>query len=541
MADSTLRRIVQLITSDSSLERRRAAIVVAAEVGLGDAALAKALLSAVEDSDPAIRLPAIEALGKLRAEAALSRLAELVRQGGPELEAAAQAAGCLGTRGAKAIERIMHQVTPVQRRRIAAALAHGDTDSAAVVAAHALLDDDPGVVAAAARSLAAEVPTLPPSRRKALASYLVSSLKGKSARKLPAASEAGMLRVLAALHDPKAEDILWSRLKPQCPAAVRATALQALGGLGLPKGDARTQQLLECALDPDFQVAAPAMLLLQSVPVTAKALPRWLKLLDAPDAASRKFAVEKLGSLDSAAVAKGLVAQLSHNDHQLRDAALEALRKSKHGRRALVDALLEAPTAEQAWTLARAQAPEAKELPTAFRQRLFATACSYHQEEDRRADALFFLLRECDPAWTRDRIEERGLALRKKKDYAGAVGFLRLLARDPGCSEETRFELAATGLKIANHDLAPEARHAEPSLAQFGRLLQDPSFDLTRRLTKAKFLDPDDLFYLGFHFAEQNRREKEFGGQVLEMLVKRSPNSNRAKDAKRKLKSEGLA
>jgi hypothetical protein len=59
-------------------------------------------------------------------------------------------------------------------------------------------------------------------------------------------------------------------------------------------------------------------------------------------------------------------------------------------------------------------------------------------------------------------------------------------------------------------------------------------------VNKAKWLDVEDLFYLGFHFAEQSHRAKEFGKQVLETVVKRSPKSDVAKQAKRKLKSEAL-
>jgi len=57
---------------------------------------------------------------------------------------------------------------------------------------------------------------------------------------------------------------------------------------------------------------------------------------------------------------------------------------------------------------------------------------------------------------------------------------------------------------------------------------------------KAKWLEPEDLFYLGFHFAEKEREEKKFGGEVLHLLVKRSPQSKLAKDAKSKLKREGF-
>ena len=76
---------------------------------------------------------------------------------------------------------------------------------------------------------------------------------------------------------------------------------------------------------------------------------------------------------------------------------------------------------------------------------------------------------------------------------------------------------------------------------QFARLLQDPAFDLIAHVTKAKWLDGEDLFYLGFHFAEQSHRAKDFGRQVLNLVIKRLPKSELGKQAKRKIKSEGLA
>src|SRR5207249_5141126 len=113
----------------------------------------------------------------------------------------------------------------------------------------------------------------------------------------------------------------------------------------------------------------------------------------------------------------------------------------------------------------------ATELDAKQQDRLFAQACKYHDEDDRRESAVWFLLREADAGATRDRIEEQAAALRKKKDYAGAVGYYRLLTQDPACSEDIRFELAATGLKESNRDLSAEVRGSDPSLHQFARLL----------------------------------------------------------------------
>jgi hypothetical protein len=59
-------------------------------------------------------------------------------------------------------------------------------------------------------------------------------------------------------------------------------------------------------------------------------------------------------------------------------------------------------------------------------------------------------------------------------------------------------------------------------------------------VAKAKWLEAEDLFYLGFHFVEGNREEKDFGRDVLHLMMKRSPRTKLAKDAKSKLRSQGL-
>jgi hypothetical protein len=49
------------------------------------------------------------------------------------------------------------------------------------------------------------------------------------------------------------------------------------------------------------------------------------------------------------------------------------------------------------------------------------------------------------------------------------------------------------------------------------------------------------LFYLGFHFIERMKEERDFGADVLRLLIRRSPKTKLAKDAKNKLRSQGLS
>jgi len=49
---------------------------------------------------------------------------------------------------------------------------------------------------------------------------------------------------------------------------------------------------------------------------------------------------------------------------------------------------------------------------------------------------------------------------------------------------------------------------------------------------QVKWLDPEDLYYLGFHFAEKDGAAKHFGGKMLKLVVKRSPKTKTGQAAK---------
>src|SRR5205814_5559162 len=116
-------------------------------------------------------------------------------------------------------------------------LARSGTGGGPVVTAHALLDADSKVVDAAARSLAAEVPSFSSAQKQALAKFLSEALGAKTG--LAANTEAAMVRILGSLHEARAEDLFWARLRPEAAPPVRAAALYALGHHPPPASEAR--------------------------------------------------------------------------------------------------------------------------------------------------------------------------------------------------------------------------------------------------------------------------------------------------------------
>jgi HEAT repeat protein len=538
MTDPT-KKILRLLKPDEPLDVRCAAALVLGEIGSKDAELTRALCDALKDGEARLRMEAIKAAGKLRIEAALPHLLERIKDGGEEAERAAHEAAKLGTKGTRALRVLMPKVAPGLRRYIASALAAAGTTSAETAAVAVLLDRDPGVVEAAGRSLLAQVPSLTPAHRKALVDQLLGLISNKK-EPLSPSSQSAILRLLSALDDPRIEAVLWERIVPPHPLEVRVAALQAMGKWVASPSKEQLKRLFACATDSDFRLAAPALVLLKNLPVAERTGSEWLTLFQAPDVAVRKLAMDKIGDRDTAEVAGALLQQLHHPDRSLRDGALARLVRLKLGQKALTTAILEADSPDSAWVLARAQAPYTRSYPPEWRKKVFEQACEYLESNDRRAEALLFLLREADPAELRQRLEVRAIELRKKKAHETALLYLRLLIRDPSSGFPIRCELACCGLKVSSHDLSPEARASDPCLQQFSTLCQGYEAELAAELEKIKWLEPEDLYYLGFHFAEQLGQQKQFGGKVLHLLLKRSPRSKLAQAAKRKLRGAGL-
>jgi hypothetical protein len=537
--DIPAKKLLRLLQRDQPLAVRCATALVLGEIGMRDSELGKSLCGCLEDEQAALRLEVIKAIGKLRIEPALPQLLSRIKEGGEEADQAAHAVARLGAKGTRALQELMPRVAPGLRRYIAAALAAGGTASAETAAVDVLLDKDPAVVEAAVRSFVGQAPTLTPSQRQGLADHVFALLDAKD-KALSPESEMAVVRLLSVLEDPRAEAVLWDRvLAPHTPE-LRATALQALGKWVTDPNKDQLHRLVTCAADADFRVAAPALLLLKNVPLQDKLLAQWLPLLAAPDGTARHLAIDKLRDKDREDVAAAILGQLQHPDGSLRAKALACLTRMEHGQQALTAALLQADSADRAWMLARALAPRSKQLTAKHRQEILEQAYPYIEAGDRRADALLFLLREADGPALREQVEKRALAQRKKKEYASALHYLRLLVRDPSCGFPTRLELALCGLKQSSHDLETAARASDPCLEQFARLRQDYETELMAEMQKIDWLDPEDLYYLGFHFAEKGSRYKEFAAAVLRQVVKRSPRSKLGQAAKSKLHNAGL-
>ena len=535
--DLAPKKLVRLLLADRPAELRAAAVLVYGELGLKDGELAAQLVACLDDADPLVRLNAIRTAGQLKLVKALPTLLERIKGGGPEAQLAADSASKLGADAVKKLQAMIHQVVPGVRRYIAAALTSVSTGGGEV-GVSVLLDTDPQVALAAAQAIIARLPTITPAEKAALAKDAIALASDKK-KKLLDTAELPLVKLLAKLNDPSSAEVLWERTMPPHAAEVRALALATAGGwLSTPTKE-QWKKLFACGVDRDFQVAAPALVLLSRLPVKEPQLPEWMALFDAPDAAARRLVIDKLGDRDDSAIAEGLLKQWKHHNKDLRESARTKLAALDEGRKVLVKALLEAESADEAWLLARTIAPFAKSFPAKLRSDILDRAAKAIEASDTRSDALIFLLREIDPTALRTQLLDRAVAKRKKKDYETSLDYLKLLARDPSVGFDVRLELAFVGLKLSPKNLSSEARQLDPCLRNFATALGQNAEGTTAELAKAKWLDVEDVFYVGFHFAEHFGQEREFGVAALKDVIARSPKSKLGTTAKNKIKSIG--
>jgi len=181
--------------------------------------------------------------------------------------------------------------------------------------------------------------------------------------------------------------------------------------------------------------------------------------------------------------------------------------------------------------------PHVQADPEAWMDELFPVAAAHIEAgADQRANPVLFAMREGSTAGLRDRLDKRATALVKKKEFEKAHQFHRVLARDPAIGFPIRLGMAACGLKVSSKDLDDTARGHDHSLHDFAIVAAADQAAVLAHLEKTPWLDAEDLYYLGFHFAESSGL-REFGGEVLKLLIKKYGKTKLASSAKNKLKS----
>ena len=534
--DATLKRIIELI-GVPDVEVRCAALLLLTRLESDDDKVVRAVGEALAAKNAVVRDFAVGYFEHVRPREGLSYLVPLLDS---EEEALRQRlVNILAAYGQGAVGAVKKLVKDAPRRRLNAII-----DLCARVRSSAALDvlfelmagEDFDINRAACDALISTVPALDARAKADLfarAEALAVAAKGQRTALVAAA------KLFGALSEPKSRKRLFTMLDRAQPQPVRTHALAAL--VQCLRNQALTASEIEALLplldEPDESgILRPAILLLEPQTLERSYMNQLSRLAESPQPLVKRFAVQKLGSFDSGAVVKTLIGYITDDSYSRRDQAATSLKKMPAARGALMKELLACEDERKAWTLAEIllahERDWKRDIVDALWKRL---QDALEGRDDRLFSAYFHFLSNLDTAALAQRVRERAEALRKKKDFSAVVKWLGLLRDSPAFDAEARFALAIAELKSHHHALSPVVRRHDPALDLLRGLIQSP-FPVGERLRKERALEPEELFYVAFNFAEGSSEEKSVAAELLELIADKHGRSKVGKAAKNKAK-----
>jgi HEAT repeat protein len=269
------------------------------------------------------------------------------------------------------------------------------------------------------------------------------------------------------------------------------------------------------------------------VPVTMEARVRALATQDSTT--ERRWALKALGRIDSAPAAETLAKVIETGAPEDRHIAIESAQKTPRGRAAMAKLLGRLTDEERAREVARGLRDHAETLTPDTQHTLEEAVLEAPAEIG--ALILDVLKRSGGGRELQGNLLDRAVQLKAQQKHTDAATLLRSLVQSKDSDVEARFQLGVCELKLSKKKIARGANN-DPCLATFSELLKHKEFPVLKRVTTEPGLDAEELFYLGFSFAERGDAEQGFGGDVLAFLAD-SGDEKVAARAHNKLKTMG--
>jgi HEAT repeat protein len=530
MAD-LLDQIIAL-AEKGTVEQRSAALLVLGGLKLQNSRVLKSLSATLENSNPILKEYAVRYLEETQPKAAIPGMVRLLEA--PEREFQDRAVRLLIRMDAAAVDPLLKLLPAMSRP--------AQLNAARVLAA--------ARGKAALKGILSVLESGTDEFNKAVCDALTPALRDMSAKEQEEFYEqveafaasldpkqhrpalVSALRLLGHLGRSEARRRLFGFIGRDHHPALRAHALAALLRC-LREADLRKDEygkLLAILDEAEFSEAVRlALELLDAHDLPDDARAALARLMQSPHAAVQQFALRKMGDVGTPATVRTLIDQLGDPDYRRRDIAAHSLRKIPEARASLIKELLACEEPSKAWSVA--------ELLTTYEGKwrgdtldaLWKRLEKAIEAEERIQSSFLHVLKMADNEYVYEKLSSAGARLIKGKKYREAVPFLLALKDFPDVKPEDKFRLALGQLK--SHG---QRRHSAVDL--LSELYRNSAFPLFEMLKKEKRLAAEELFNLGFVFAERQGDERNLGKSLLEHVAASSPRTKIGKSAKNKLK-----
>jgi HEAT repeat protein len=536
MSQAPVDRIANLLRH-ADPEKRVAAAIVLGELRPRSKKVVAGLAELLETGGPALQRHALEALARIDARAALPHMLPLLSTRDKAVrEAAIEAVASAGEAAVSEVQRRVAHASADERRAIDAVLARLGGSKAFTELLHNLGEADEEEARTAAVAMRQQVRDADARQRRTYLAQLERFLDGEGKRKdARPAAVAAAVKMLGYLEDERAtQRLLTYARSPKQPPAVRREALIALR-FALPKKSAAARvidALVEAAESDDRSLAQTALITLAGLDLPGRAAARLDRLVVHRDLDRAAFAIEQLGARPGEETAQVLVDVIVDPEQDRRRAELAA--KALAGREDAVGALVRALVGtdpQRGWIIRNVLRPMASKLTSAQVRKLLEVALDRIARGDNHWESMLDVAREADASRYADELRKLVAKLKRGRHPERTLTALQLLSRCEHATDQDRYQLAALELREGAKDTRPAARKSDDALRILGELLRH-GFDVGKALMADRSLDLEELYYVGFHFAE---KELPLGEELLTEVGARGGRKKIARMAKNKL------
>jgi hypothetical protein len=351
-----------------------------------------------------------------------------------------------------------------------------------------------------------------------------------------AVAKLAIIRTCANLGLPPARAWLLGEAVREDAPEVRAEALRALAAcLRNEKLQAKELGKITAMLgDADFpRVVRPALDLLENHPFGKDAQAFLLGLRESPHPAVRSFALAKLGASEAPRAVSALLSSLDDAESVRRSAA-GSLRKIPEARQALMKHFIAATDASTAFTMAETLAGYRMPWRRPTLDAIWKRYLRALEAEDRIQGAFLQFLRVTDPAFAAEGLRKQAASYLRAGRARDAARLRTLVRELPVAAPEDGYQLALALLKTRRRGLDHPIRRPDAALDVLVEI-EAAGFATGPRLRKERALDADELYATGFALAESGNAGRAIAEDVLAHLAKKQPRTKIGKAARNKL------
>jgi len=277
--------------------------------------------------------------------------------------------------------------------------------------------------------------------------------------------------------------------------------------------------------------SAPWYITLAAIELPERAGARLDGLLSHPDLERARFVIDMLSHRKTPESAAQLVGVLRSGEMRRAKLVAQALRERSDAAPALASALAKCEDEDRARLIASVLRPFANTLTNAQRKKLLDAALARLAAGGSCWQSALSVARDANPKLANKGLRGLYAKLVKRRKHAPAVLVLRQLCRSDDANDADRYQLAARMLSSSAMDTSASARRGDEALRLIERLLRN-GYDVASALRRDRSVALDALYYVGFHFAEQ---QHPAGEELLLQVAAKGGRKKIARMAKNKL------